>query len=247
MKNKLCFIQLFLIGLFVVFTNSCNKEETDKPQGDGGISSVVFNSNLNYGIMSDQNGNTYKTIVIGTQTWMAENLRTTNYRNGDPIPNVTNATIWPPLTTGAYGNYENTTDKDKIATYGRLYNWFAVADSRKLAPAGWHIPTDEEWTTLTSFLGGESVAGGKMKEIGTTHWTTPNTGSTNESGFSATPTGFRMFDGSFHNLGNHGGYWSITQRHESSAWNRNLYNSDANCQGIVNPKNFGFAVRLVKD
>jgi uncharacterized protein (TIGR02145 family) len=137
--------------------------------------------------VTDIDGNIYHTVTIGTQVWMVENLKTTKYRNGDPIPNVT-GNAWAALTTGAYCWYNNDAATYK-ATYGALYNWYAVADSRNIAPTGWHVPTDAEWTTLTTFLGGESVAGGKLKETGTNHWTSPNTGATNETGFTALPGG----------------------------------------------------------
>lgn len=131
---------------------------------------IIFNPDLTYGTMTDQEGNVYKIITIGTQTWMAENLRVTRYHNGDPITNVTGNGAWTILTAGACCTYGNTESNDVINLYGRLYNWFAVNDSRSIAPEGWHVPTDAEWTTLTTYLGGESVAAGKMKETGISHW-----------------------------------------------------------------------------
>ncbi len=212
-----------------------------------GVSSVVFNPNLTYGIMTDQDGNAYKTIKIGTQTWMAENLRVTKYRNGDPIPNVTDSATWITLTTGAYCNYENTTNMDKICTSGRLYNWFTVADNRNIALTGWHVPTDAEWITLITFLGDKFVAGGKMKEIGTTHWLSPNTGATNESGFSASPAGDRGDNGRFVNLGEGVSYWSITQSSASNAWSCYIGFFSEYCFSGSPPNATGFAVRLLKD
>ena len=231
-------------------TNSCKKDDTTiTPQtGDGGITSVVFNNANTYGTMTDQNGNIYKTITIGTQTWMAENLRVTKYRNGDPIPNVTDNAAWAALTTGAYCSYANTTDKDKIATYGLLYNWFTVTDSRNIAPAGWHVPTNDEWETLTTFLGGAG-AGGQMKETGTTHWLSPNTGATNESGFSGTPAGARSHDGDgmFKLLGKEVLYLSKTEFEFSYAKNRGLNFWDDECNTWADYKQTGCAVRLLKD
>jgi uncharacterized protein (TIGR02145 family) len=116
------------------------------------------------GPVTDYDGNVYNTVTIGTQTWMTEDLRVTHYRNGDLIPNVAETAAWNNLTTGAYCNYDN--DKRNSATYGRLYNWYAVISGANLAPSGWHVPTDAEWTTLTTYLGGEGVAGGKLKESG---------------------------------------------------------------------------------
>jgi uncharacterized protein (TIGR02145 family) len=219
-----------------------------QPTGDGGVTSAVFNTTKTYGTMTDQNGNTYKTITIGTQTWMAENLRVTKYRNGDPIPNVTDNAAWVALTTGAYCSYGNTANKDDIASYGRLYNWYAASDSRNIAPTGWHLPSDAEWTTLTTYLGGETVAGGKMKEAGTTHWTSPNTSATNESGFTALPSGNRDSDGPFGILGDSGDWWSSTANGATDAWNRVMGYNYANCDrygGYVRLN--GFAVRLIKD
>lgn len=211
-------------------------------------SNAQFNSGLTYDTVSDSDNNVYKTITIGTQTWMAENLRTTKYRNGESIPEVTSNTEWKNLTSGAYSNYGNTSDVDAIATFGRLYNWFAVTDSRNLAPTGWHVATDADWTTLTTFLGGESVAGGKLKETGTTHWNSPNTGADNSTGFTALPAGRREYtDGSFINTGFNGFWWTSSAYNPDYSWYRQINYDGA----IVNPANFhkqyGFAIRCVKD
>ena len=123
--------------------------------------------------VTDIDGNVYQTVTIGTQEWMAENLKVTHYRNGDPIQLVTDDSSWSNLSTGAYCDYDN--DGDNVAVYGRLYNWFAVNDSRAIAPAGWHVATAADWQTLIDILGGDAVAGGKMKEAGTAHWLAPNT------------------------------------------------------------------------
>ena len=139
---------------------------------------------------TDIDGNVYNIVTIGTQVWMAENLKVTHYRNGDAIPNVTDETAWSDLQTGACCDYENIPDNS--TTYGKLYNYYAVKDSRNIAPVGWHIPTEAEWTILTDYLGGSTVAGGKLKEIGTTHWISPNTGATNETGFTGLPGGMRV-------------------------------------------------------
>jgi uncharacterized protein (TIGR02145 family) len=145
------------------------------------------NPNLTYGKVSDIDGNDYKTIQIGIQEWMAENLKTTKYNDGNSIPNVTDFIEWSDLITGVYCWYKNDASAYK-ATYGALYNWFTVSTG-KLCPAGWHVPSDAEWTTLYGYLGGAGVAGGKLKETGTTHWISPNTGATNSSGFTALPGG----------------------------------------------------------
>ena len=117
--------------------------------------------------VSDGNGNYYHTVTIGTQVWMVENLKATNYRNGDPIPNVRDNNDWMNITSDAFCDYDNDTSNAKI--YGHLYNWYAVTDSRNIAPFGWHIASNEEWTELSDFLGGASIAGGELKETGTSH------------------------------------------------------------------------------
>jgi uncharacterized protein (TIGR02145 family) len=145
------------------------------------------------------NGHTYSTIVLGNgQEWMAENLRTTSYANGDPIPNKISDVSWQNSVSGAWSHYQNNSQYD--STYGKLYNWYAVADGRNICPTGWHVPLDAEWTALTTYLGGTSVAGGKMKSTGTRYWLGPNQNATNESGFSALPGGARADDGSFDHL-----------------------------------------------
>jgi len=205
---------------------------------------IIFNPDLTYGSVTDIDGNIYKTIIIGTQTWMAENLKTTKYRNGDPIPNVTDNTAWYALSTGSYCWYNNDAATYK-ATYGVLYNWGAVSDSRNIAPTGWHIPTDAEWTTLTTFLGGESVAGGKLKETGTTHWQSPNTGATNSSGFTALPGGCRVQIGTFDSVNGGGYWWSSTDNSITNAWNRSIFYGSVD--RVSNYKHNGFSVRCLRD
>ncbi|MCK4448089.1 MAG: fibrobacter succinogenes major paralogous domain-containing protein, partial [Candidatus Marinimicrobia bacterium] len=174
---------------------------------------------------------------------MAENLKVTHYRNGDPIPNVTDNTDWSNLTTGAYCNYDN--NGSNVTTYGRLYNWHAVSDARQIAPAGWHVPSDEEWQTLVDYLGGSGVAGGKMKETGTTHWNSPNTGATNESGFSALPGGYRYLDGGYYDMGYYAYFWSSTEGSSGSAWSRHLYYDHSEVGRYFEGKRLGFSVRCV--
>lgn len=208
-------------------------------------SGIVFNPILTYGTVTDIDGNVYKTITIGTQVWMVENLRTTKYRNGDPIPNVTDSSAWSKLTTGAYCIYNNNTNYSTI--YGSLYNWNVVKDSRNIAPTGWHVPSDTEWTTLTTFLGGESVAGGKLKETLTTHWLSPNTGATNETGFAALPCGDRTFAGKFDAAGYDGIWWSSTAGDISGAWYRFVYYNGGTVTRGSSSANSGFSVRCVHD
>jgi uncharacterized protein (TIGR02145 family) len=166
---------------------------------------------IKYGVVFheciDADGNSYKVVKIGKQTWMAENLKTTSYRNGDGILNVTDKDKWAYRSTEAYCWFNN--DISNKSIYGALYNRFAVVDSRNLCPAGWHIPKEEEWKILLDFLGDLSVASGKMRESGTSHWASPNQGATNESGFSALPGGNRSWsDGSFKSWYNAASWWT---------------------------------------
>ncbi len=200
----------------------------------------------NCGTVTDFDNNIYNTIAIGTQCWMKENLRVTHYCNGELIPNVTDNTEWTKLTADAYSNYDNS--DNNIDIYGRLYNWHAVNDISKICPTGWHVPSDADWTALTEFLGGESGAGGKMKEAETTHWTDPNTGATNESGFSGLPGGARSsFTGVFGGLGMETYYWSSTECFNTYAWYRFLTNVNADASRSFAWKVTGLSVRCLKD
>lgn len=192
---------------------------------------------------------TTPTVTIGTQIWALKNLDVAIYRNGDPIPQVTDPTAWASLTTGAWCYYNN--ESVNGATYGKLYNWYAVNDSRGLAPVGYHVPSDAEWTTLTTFLGGQDLAGGKMKETGTTHWLSPNTDATNSSVFTGLPGGFRTADGIFTGyglsmLGVYGDWWSLSSSTDS-AYSYILNYSNGNASGGYGPKLEGFSVRCLKD
>ena len=167
---------------------------------------VNFNQEVTYGSVSDIDGNSYKTVTVGTQTWMAENLKTTHYNDGTEITLVVDDTDWAYSGTEGYCWYNN----DEAAykdVYGALYKIFAVKTD-KLCPAGWHVPTDAEWSTLMDYLGGGNVAGGKMKESGNTHWNGTNAGATNVSGFTALPGGWRQSNGPFYKLGSTGYFWS---------------------------------------
>jgi uncharacterized protein (TIGR02145 family) len=150
-----------------------------------------FNNNKSFSQVTDIEGNIYKTVLIDNQEWIAENLNVEHYCNGDIIPQIQDENQWKLLTTGAWCYQENNPENGK--SFGKLYNWYAVNDPRGLAPKGWHIPSDADYTKLTSYLGGEEVAGGKLKA--TTLWESPNTGASNESGFTAFPGGIRDDDG----------------------------------------------------
>ncbi len=205
---------------------------------------------------TDIDGNFYRTIKIGDQCWMMDNLKVTHYRNGNDIPNVTDNTAWAGLSTGAYCDYNN--DVNNAATYGRLYNWYAVRDSRNMAPEGWHIPTDAEWKQLEMYLGmspAEADAtgwrgtdeGGKLKETGTTRWGSPNAGATNESGFTALPGGYRYSDGSFGAMGIYAFLWSSTEFDSGTAWGRGLHSNGSDVSRTSDDKLYGFSVRCVRD
>jgi uncharacterized protein (TIGR02145 family) len=206
--------------------------------------------------VTDYDGNVYQTVLIGDQCWMMENLKVTHYRNGDPIPHVTDGGTWEGLTSGAYCNYNN--DEGNVATYGRLYNWYAVDDSRNIAPAGWHVPTDEEWKQLEMYLGMSQAEaddvgwrgtdeGGKLKEAGTTHWYPPNEGATNESGFTALPGGYRNYYGYFTSMGYIAYFWSSTEYDSLFAWRRHLDYYSSQVSRYSSYKQLGFSVRCVRD
>jgi uncharacterized protein (TIGR02145 family) len=185
-------------------------------------------------------------ITIGTQTWMQKNLAVTNYNDATGIPKVTDNTAWATLTTPAYCWYNN--DSATYATtYGALYNWYAV-NTGKLCPTGWHVPTDAEWTTLTTYLGGKTVAGGKLKEIGTTHWTTPNTGAVNSVCFTALPGGYRVaYEGGFIDIEGYGLLWSSSEYNTTKAWGRFMDYNHSNVFYDSFYKGHGFSVRCIKD
>lgn len=229
---------LVLFAMLVI--NGCEKEDSDNPTNDR--TTAVFKSDITYGNMTDQDGNTYKTVTIGTQTWMAENLRTTKYRDGTAIPEVTDFTAWVNLSTGACCTYNNTEDFDSIATFGRLYNGYAVNNSKNIAPAGWHVPTLVEWNDLITELGGSGVAGGKMKEKGETHWIFGNAGATNESGFTSLPAGTRCILNDFSDIGYHAYYWSSDGNQGIVLFDNDIIVGTA---GYHEP--CGVPVRLVKD
>ncbi|MBM3708559.1 MAG: hypothetical protein FJW69_09555 [Actinobacteria bacterium] len=218
-----------------------------------GIDTLTITSGKHPKII-DIDGNSYQVVKIGNQLWMAKNLRVTHYVNGDPIPNVTSDRQWIHIgyftdsLEGAYCYYNN--DVNNLSTYGCLYNWFAIIDSRSICPTGWHIPTAEEWRILETYLGGSSVAGGKMKEAGDKYWDFPNTGANNVSGFCALPGGYRNPDGSYHSIGSIAQIWSSTELQDKDQyW---TFSCSLRCFGSdlsLSPANQanGFSVRCIKD
>jgi uncharacterized protein (TIGR02145 family) len=207
--------------------------------------------------ITDIDGNTYQSVTNCGFTFTKKNLNVSKYSDGTPIPQVTDPTQWANLTTGAWCYYNN--DPANGAVYGKLYNWYAVAGiydaasfanpalRKKLAPAGWHVPTDSEWTQLTDCLGGEGVAGGKMKSTGTSLWQSPNMDATNESGFTGLPAASRYDTGTFGVFGNFGNWWSSTESGTESAWDRSLFYSDGFAGSCTCYKRYGFSVRCLRD
>jgi uncharacterized protein (TIGR02145 family) len=199
----------------------------------------------------------WQPLTIGTQVWMLKNLIVDNYRNGDSIPEVRDNAVWTNLKTGAWCYYDNSDSIGKI--YGKLYNWYAVDDSRGLAPEGWHVPSDGEWKEMEMYLGMTQTEvdiyewrgtneGGKLKEAGTLHWATPNRGASNESGFSALPGGVRSsYYGKFYLVEGNGGWWSATEYNATVAWHRGLHYYHLNIYRHDNDKVYGFSVRCIKD
>jgi uncharacterized protein (TIGR02145 family) len=233
MKRKRIWISpLIIIGVILILTNSCKKN------GDNNNSPPPSTA-------TDIDGNIYSTVTIGTQVWMVENLKTTKYNDGTPIPWVTDSAAWSNLTTPGYCWYNN--DAANKNTYGALYNWFTI-NTGKLAPVGWHVPSDTEWKTLTTFLGSENIAGGKLKETGLIHWRSPNAEATNESGFTALPGGHRDINGTFSVMGDDGYWWSATEYSTTGkVWYRNMNYNYAGVVSVSNNKINGHSVRCLKD
>jgi uncharacterized protein (TIGR02145 family) len=209
------------------------------------IDSIIFYTPLKDSVV-DADSNTYNTVIIGTQVWMAENLKVTKFNDGEDIPLVPECDSWAYLTTPGYCWYNNDTLNKN--PYGAMYNWYVVSTD-KLCPVGWHVPTNDDWTVLTGHLGGLSAAAGKLKEAGYTHWNSPNEDATNESKFTFLPGGYRRFsDGAFFSLRNNGTYWSSTSNDFITAWSRAIVNySIWDVQVIANNKNYGISVRCIKD
>ena len=222
-----------------------------EPQYFNGTAWYNINGNSASGIVEN-----LPSVTIGTQVWSSKNLDVAFYRNGDVIPQVTDATAWANLTTGAWCWYNNDS-ATYAATYGRLYNWYAVSDPRGLAPQGWRISNDTAWNILKNYLDPSSsnsdessTVGGLLKETGTVNWLTPNTGANNSSGFAARPGGLRVETGGFQFLNTYGLWWSSTQLDNSRAFSRSVKHINPwfgknNTYG--DPKKFGLSVRVVRD
>ena len=229
-RQKISIYLLMLFGVFLVFASGCKKDDD------------TANT-----INDPRDGTVYKTVTLGTQVWMAENLK---YLPKDPGVRPQSEGSYTEPYYYVYG-YEGASVSgakatDNYNTYGVLYNWTAAMND---CPDGWHLPSDEEWTQLTDYLGGESVAGGKLKETGTTHWNSPNTGATNETGFTALPGAYRSgHGGGFFNIGFTGVWWSATENTTESAKEWWVSNQYSDLYGFLSsPKDAGYSVRCVRD
>ena len=230
------------LTLFLFFgLVSCSNEETKTQKQVATRPTVPILDRT----VSDIDGNIYKIVTIGNQKWTKSNLNVSRYRNGDPIPQVQDPTQWGNLTTGAWCYNNNSTTNGIV--YGKLYNWYAVSDLRGLAPQGYHIPTDAEWIILTDYLGGGNVAGGKMKEIGTTHWASPNSAATNSSAFTGLPGGCRYTDGTFNNDGRWAFWWSSSEIITTYAYYYALYYTFGITLRNTYSETGGYSVRCLRD
>jgi len=253
MNFKAFIFSLLSFGLLMSLATCCK----DDPIPRKGKSSAVFNPDKEYGAVTDIDGNEYKTITIGSQTWMAENLRVTHYQNGDAIPNVKDNVEWSGLSSGAYCSYNNTNNIDSIATFGYLYNWFTCVDERNVCPDGWHVPSDEDWTALVTYLdngesqfdpyGNNGVVGARIKESGPIHWGISNL-SDNRSGFTALPSGFRVsFNGLYSGRNYRTFFWSSTEYNSNGSFHRSMSSGFTSIirQALSNEE--GMSIRCLQD
>jgi uncharacterized protein (TIGR02145 family) len=231
---------LLIAGVIMIFASSCKKD-----------------SDTNDATVKDIDGNSYTSVTIGTQVWMVENLKTTKYRNGDPIPNVSDNIQWSNITSGAHCNYNNEAVNGN--KYGRLYNWHAVNDSRNIAPTGWHVPTDAEWTTLEDYLNDNTTKYGSLEKslAAKTDWAISTNANApgndllknNSTGFTALPGGKRR-DGTFDRLGSSGGWWSSSRATGSNTYISIRAIIAENAWGTIEGDGYmvdGFSVRCIKD
>jgi uncharacterized protein (TIGR02145 family) len=226
-----------LLGILLLM-NNCKKDSNN---------TKYIDHTGEKGTVTDIDGNIYHTIGIGSQIWMAENLRVTHYRDGMIIPEIQDNTLWNSLTIGGCCSYNN--DAGLSAVYGLIYNWSAVTANSNIAPVGWHVPSQDEWDTLINKLGGEIIAGSKLKESGNAHWSSANADATNESGFSALPGGWRTNMGPFFYINESGYWWTKSNDFLPSTFAHSYsLNSDGlDIVGLATLKNFGLSVRCVKN
>lgn len=231
-KNKILTLGIACIAMTTIL-GSCTKTNNSTPPPASGDPATV----------TDVDGNVYKTVRIGTQLWTVENLRTTRYNDSTVIPTGLNNADWTATTMGAYGIYDG--DASNNNTYGKLYNWYAVMTG-KLAPKGWHVPTEAEWKTMVEYLGGTGVSGGKLKSTSSL-WMAPNTGATNSSGFSALPSGYKSYTGGYSLINKSAYFWAATQRNSTQGEYFSLDNDFGSTSANGANKPFGYAVRCVMD
>jgi uncharacterized protein (TIGR02145 family) len=194
--------------------------------------------------VTDINGNNYKTVIIGNQEWMAENLKVSKFNNGIDIPLVTNKSNWSKLNTGAYTFYDGSSSNDAI--YGKIYNWNVITE-QNVCPMNWHVPTNAEWKVLTDYLGGDIVAGGKMKEVGYSHWTTPNIEAVNSSLFDGLPGGYSNSSGDYRDLNTAALWWSAEQPQGNLASHVEVDSKSGSVIYSTIAKRSGLSIRCVKD
>jgi len=224
-KNRIWPYLFLIMGVILILVNKCEKDEEEEK-------------------ITDEDGNVYTSVTIGTQVWMVENLKTTKFNDGSSIPNIKDGSAWGSLTTPGYCWYDN--DMANKSTYGALYNWYTI-NNYKLCPDGWHIPTDAEWTILINYLGGENVAGGKLKEVGTSHWISPNNGAADEFGFTALPGGYCADNGDFNYIDHYGVWWCSPECSPATAWDQTLFFDRSGVLSECDDKKYGFSVRCLGD
>jgi uncharacterized protein (TIGR02145 family) len=230
----------FILGITLLFCACGNNSNSSSAATESANTNTTDNSTN-----ESDNENTLDGVTIGTQVWSSKNLDVSTFRNGDPIPQAKTREEWQKAGENkqpAWCYYDN--DPANGTKYGKLYNRYAVNDPRGLAPRGWHVPSDAEWTTLTNYLGGEDVAGDKMKA--SKGWENNGNG-TNSSGFTGLPGGFRSFNGIFLSLGSNGFWWSSSEDYTATAWDRFLNYSNSNVGRNTNDKEDGFSVRCLRD
>ena len=231
------------LGFILALFSRCNNQNNTSTDTSQKVASISVPSN--YDSITDASGNIYKTVTIGTQVWMAENLKTTKYHDSADIPLIEDAGTWKDLSTPAYCWYNNDEAAHKT-TYGALYNWHAVKTD-KLCPIGWHVPNYDEWSVLIDYLGGEKIAGGKLKKMGLDLWKAPNKDASNEFGFAALPGGFRGYDAKFIFLGEYASFWSSSWYNTFSAKSTGMNYKFSKIHRFDYGKDFGLSVRCLRN